>query len=429
MSVTPRPHVGPYPIIRTAVRVDDAPTESFPASPLLIDERPPLRPTTLLDANPTTRHMENLDALRILSMFVIVVTHVTQPYLDYWSTTRPYGGLYQSLFSLNVAGRFGVPCFLMISFFIYWHQLYDKNRTWGELLARRLKRLVPAFLCWSLFYFALHKFLQARDLNVDPGPLGDRLNWKDSDVWRRILLLGQAHEHLYYLPVVICSLLLIPLLRFLWRRPAVAWTWIAATLIAWTVVAYGVAFLPDTTRAGRLVNHTMWVWRNFLALPLLIFPLLGMMSAGQSRWRSFITHTPTSLWVGLLIFGLALHVAETLFLLDRGTSEASWAQALAGLKVGRFVSAVPIFVLILRHPLMKDPLPKVSHHAFGLHFMHPAVIIGLTIVESRLFGGRLTNWDTCVLPLLAINLVLTLVITFALCLVIGRFKRLEFLVV
>jgi hypothetical protein len=317
----------------------------------------------------------------------------------------------------------------MISFFIYWHQLYDKNRSWGELLARRLKRLVPAFVCWSLFYFALHKFLQARNLNVDPGPLGDRLNWKDPGVWRQIFLLGRAHEHLYYLPVVICSLLLIPLLRVLWRRPALAWTWIAATLVAWTIVAYGVAFLPDTTPAGKLVNHAMWVWRNIVALPLLIFPLLGMMCAGQARWRNFITHTPTSLWVGLLIFGLALHVAETLFLLDRGASEASWGQALAGLKVGRFVSAVPIFVLILRHPLMKDPLPRVSHHAFGLHFMHPAVIIGLTIVQSRLFGGRLAEWDTLVLPLLAINLALTLLITFSLCLLISRFKRLEFLVV
>ena len=418
---------------RTADPVDiidrlDAPTESFPAAPLLVDERAPLR-RALLDANPTTRRMENLDALRILAMFVIVVTHITQPYLDHWSDARPYGGLYQTLFSLNVAGRFGVPCFLMISFFIYWHQLYDKNRTWGELLIRRLKRLVPAFVCWSLFYFALHKVLAVYELNVDPGPLGDRLNWKDPGVWREILLLGRAHEHLYYLPVVICSLLLIPLLALFWRRPAIAWAFIAATLLAWTIVAYGVAFLPETTRAGQLVNRAMWVWRNFLALPLLIFPLLGFMCAGESRWRNFIAHSPTSLWVGLLVFGLALHVAETLFILDRGTSDASWGQALAGLKVGRFVSAVPIFVLILRYPLMRDPLPKVSHHAFGLHFMHPAIIIALTIIESRLFGGRLTNWDTFVLPLLAINLALTLVITLALCLLISRFKRLEFLVV
>jgi len=406
----------------------DAPAESMPASPLLVNETPPMRPS-LLDFNPTKRRMENLDTLRIIAMLVIVLTHVTQPYLDHGSDNRPFDGLYQSVFSLNVACRFGVPCFMMISFFIYWHQLYDKGRTWGELLKRRFARLIPAFLCWSLFYFGLHKFLQSRNLNVDPGPLGDNLNWKDPGVWKEILLLGHAHDHLYYLPAILCSLLLIPLLAVLWRRPAVAWTWIVATLVAWTIVAYGCAFLADTTRAGRAVGHAMWLWKNFLAIPLLIFPLLGMMSAGQRQWREFIAKTPTSLWIGLLIFGLALHIAETLLFLDRGTTGDAWDQALAGLKVGRFVTAVPIFVLILRHPLMKDPFPKVSHYAFGLHFMHPAIIIGLTIVEAKFMGGAATNWQAWVLPILALNFVLTFFITFSLCLLIGRFKRLEFLVV
>jgi peptidoglycan/LPS O-acetylase OafA/YrhL len=408
---------------------DPALDQSMPEVPLLVEEKAPLRPS-LLDFNPTKRHMENLDSLRILAMLVIVLTHVTQPYLDHLSDDRPYSLLYQSVFSINVAGRFGVPCFMMISFFIYWHQLYDKNRSWGELLQRRFKRLIPAFLCWSFFYFALHKFLEGRRLNVDPGPLGhDHLNWKSLHVWKEILLLGHAHDHLYYLPVILCSLLLIPLLAVLWRRPVVSWVWIVATLVAWTVVAYGSAFLPEETRAGRAVAHAMWVWRNFLALPLLVFPLLGMMSAGQKRWRNFIAHTPTGYWVGMLIVGLVLHVIETLVLLDRGTTTQAWPQALAGLKVGRFVSALAIFVLILRHPLMKDPFPKVSHHAFGLHFMHPAIIIALTIVEAKWLNPSVTQWEAWVVPILAMNFVLTFVITFSLCLIIGRFKRLEFLVV
>jgi peptidoglycan/LPS O-acetylase OafA/YrhL len=406
----------------------DAPPKSMPASPLLIDETPPLRPT-LLDFNPTQRRMENLDTLRIIAMLVIVLTHVTQPYLDYWADARPFTTLYQSIFSINVAGRFGVPCFMMISFFIYWHQLYDKNRSWGELLKRRFKRLLPAFICWSLFYFALHKFLQRHALNIDPGPLGTNLNWKSPGVWRQILLLGHAHDHLYYLPVILCSLLLIPLLALLWRSPIRAWTWIILTLIAWTLVAYGCTFLPEKSTAGRAADRAMWLWKNLLAIPLLIFPLLGMMCAGQKRWRRFIAHSPTSLWVYLLLFGLVLHIAETLFFLDKGTTSHAWDQALAGLKVGRFVSAVPIFVLILRHPLMKDPFPKVSHYAFGLHFMHPAIIIGLTIIQAKLFGPAIADWRAWVVPILALNFALTFFITFSLCLLIGRFKRLEFLVV
>jgi peptidoglycan/LPS O-acetylase OafA/YrhL len=407
----------------------DGPAGSFPAAPLLVEERPPLVPA-MLGVSPTARRMENLDALRVLAMFVIVVTHVTQPYLDHWSDERPYGGLYQGLFSINVAGRFGVPCFLMVSFFIYWHQLYDKGRSWGELLVRRMKRLLPAFVCWSLFYFALHKVLEARKLNVDPGPLGhDHLNWKDPGVWRRVFVLGQAHEHLYYLPVVMCALLLIPLLRVLWRRAGVAWAWIVGTLAMWTFFFYGGAFAAPEWGVGRAAWRVLEAWRVGLVIPLLIFPLLGMMSAGQRAWRGWIAHSPTGFWVGMLVVGLVMHVAETLVVLNRGTGPESWGLALAGLKVGRFVSAVPIFVLFLRHALMRDPLPRVSHHAFGLHFMHPAVIIGLTIVEGKLFGGGVVGWEVGVVPILVVNLVLTLGITFGLCLLVGRVKRLEFLVV
>src|SRR5687768_5036566 len=77
---------------------------------------------TLLDVDPTKRRMENLDTLRIVAMLVIIVTHITQPYVDDFSDKRPYGGMYNSIFGLNVALRFGVPCFMMISFFIYWHR-------------------------------------------------------------------------------------------------------------------------------------------------------------------------------------------------------------------------------------------------------------------------------------------------------------------
>jgi surface polysaccharide O-acyltransferase-like enzyme len=412
---------------------------SFPEAPLIADERPPIldpRRVTLLHVNPTKQHMENLDTLRIVSMLVIILTHITQPYVDHWSEHTPYGGMYNAVFGINVAMRFGVPCFMMISFFIYWHQLYDKGRSWGELLARRFKRLLPAFICWSLFYFALHKVLASRGLNVDKGPLGDRLNWKDLGVWKDILLLGRAHEHLYYLPVVMCSLLLIPLLRVLWTTHARAWTWITATLLLWTFAAYGSSFYPPASRVGHAAERVMVVWRNVLAIPLLVFPLMGMMCAGQRSWREFICKTPAKFWVGMLVVGLAMHVTETLVILNWGTTERAWGQALAGLKVGRFVSAVPIFVLILRHPLMKDPLPRVSHYAFGLHFMHPAIIIALTLIEGPLLGtGAMGLWDSAggwgvgLVGLLAINYVLTFLITFGLCLLIGRFKRLEFLVV
>src|SRR5438552_5981063 len=136
-----------------------APQTGMEQPPLVRSEFPPLRPS-LLDISPVGRRMENLDAMRIVCMFVIIVTHVTEPFLDALNHRRErFGPMALAILAINVMGRFGVPCFMMISFYIYWHQLYEKGRSWGELMARRFKRLVPAFLVWSAFYFVIHKQL------------------------------------------------------------------------------------------------------------------------------------------------------------------------------------------------------------------------------------------------------------------------------
>jgi surface polysaccharide O-acyltransferase-like enzyme len=406
-----------------------APT-SAEQTPLLRDEHPPIRPT-LLDISPVARRMENLDALRIVCMLVIIITHVTEPFVDF-SHRRGQGNTPMALaiLAINVMGRFGVPCFMMISFFIYWHQLYEKGRTWGELLARRLKRLIPAFIVWSAFYFLVHRKLYAIYGNREPQwhtALADYgysiFKWR---TWRA-LMLGQAEYHLYYLPLVMQCLLCIPLLRLLWRRPAISWAWIGATALAWCLMIYGPILFAEKS-AGRHVSdlierilHQPW------AIPFLLFPLFGMMCAGQEQFRRFLAGSSTAFWVGLLIFGLALHSAEAIFLSQRLPHDL--LRIAVFMKLGRIISGFAVFGLFIRQPLMRDPYPRISHYAFGLHFMHPFIIISITLAELKLFGPAIAHFETWAVPVLAINLLLTLSITFGLCLVVGRFKRLEFLVV
>ena len=74
-------------------------------------------------------------------------------------------------------------------------------------------------------------------------------------------------------------------------------------------------------------------------------------------------------------------------------------------------------------------MPRVSHYAFGLHFMHPFIITVLLLIELRLLAPSIAHFERLAVPVLAVNLILTLTITFSLCLLVGRFKRLEFLVV
>lgn len=407
--------------------------------PLVRDELPPppLQPP-MLSYSPTKQRMENLDAMRILCMLVIIVSHVTEQYLDkVYEHQGHFGGLLTSaVLAINVMGRFGVPCFMMISFFIYWHQLYEKGRSWGELLARRFKRLIPAFLVWSLFYFAIHKALFKHfdgteykywfwtDVAKYKYSLS---NWR---TWLHVLVYGQAEYHLYYLPLVMQCLLLIPLLKVLWRKPAVAWAWMIGTTLAWAFVVYGPVAFAAGSKPAALSHKLFNVMNQPWAVPFLIFPLFGMVCAGQTSFRHFVAHRSDAFWWGLLILGLALHAAEAIGLAHwLPAKHPEYVLRVAVLvKTGRILSGFAVFALFLRKPLMRDPFPRVSHYAFGLHFMHPAIILLLTLIEIKLFPG-VAHWQTHVVAGLTINLILTFSITFCLCLLIGRFKKLEFLVV
>lgn len=380
-------------------------------------------------------------------MLVIVITHVIEPFIDAAEKSDRISPLFRAMLSVNVCCRFGVPCFMMISFFIYWHQLYEKGRSWGQLLKRRLQRLVPAFICWSTFYLTIHKTIQHfyQNHQWDSGlynlRLADKANWS---IWYKVYVLGQAETHLYYLPLVMACLLLIPLLKLLWRRPLVSWGWIALTVAAWLFMCYAPVMAPPSSQLQKLALQSCNWGYKILALPSLVFPLIGMMCAGQKSFRQFIARSPVWVWVAILGLGLAMHSLESQYLLQFRSQDAfqkslaqamnmdfvsAYHRALALLKPGRLLTGAAVFILVIRHPLMRDPFPMVSHYAFGLHFLHPAIILGLRIVELKLLGPAVGGWEIYVVPMLALNLLLTLCITFCLCRIIGRYKQLEFLVV
>jgi surface polysaccharide O-acyltransferase-like enzyme len=407
------------------------PPTSFPQAPLLRDEQPPLRPS-LLEISPVSRRMENLDALRILCMMAIITTHVTEPFIDaVLHRGEHFGPLALGVLAFNVMGRFGVPCFMMISFFIYWHQLYEKGRSWGELLSRRLKRLVPAFVCWSAFYFLVHRQLwkmYGNDHWYNPLAAYGYSVFKWQTWWG--LFLGQAEYHLYYLPLVMQFLLCIPLLRMLWRKPAVSWGWIGATALAWGVLVYGPLLFAPASAGMRLTDRLQRFLDQPWAIPYLLFPLFGMMCAGQPRFRHFLVRSSTGFWVGLLVLGLALHAAEAIFLSYRLPQGPMYLRRVANyVKVGRIVEGFAVFALFMRSPLMRDPFPRISHYAFGLHFLHPFIIILISMAELKFMGPAMADFKVWVLPILTLNFLLTFYVTFGLCLLIGRAKRLEFLVV
>lgn len=95
-----------------------------------------------------SQHIDWINNLRVLAMFFVAILHTTSPMLmsfgkvsdSYWLIADCY----------NALSRFGVPVFVMITGAL----LLSRDYELGDFLKKRLWRIIPAFLFWSLVYVA-----------------------------------------------------------------------------------------------------------------------------------------------------------------------------------------------------------------------------------------------------------------------------------
>lgn len=143
--------------------------------------------------------LRELDFLRCLAMLGVLTIHVTSTFLDAESRASLLG--MNPAFLLNQAARFAVPVFVLLS---GWSLgLEGRPASWAAFWRKKARRFLPPFLLWSLLY----AFSEA---GYDPAAF--LRQFRDGWWCVRILLLGQAAPHLYYIPLLFQFYLLSPLL-------------------------------------------------------------------------------------------------------------------------------------------------------------------------------------------------------------------------
>jgi peptidoglycan/LPS O-acetylase OafA/YrhL len=106
--------------------------------------------------------LPEFDLLRSLAIIGVVIIHITAP-LDLYAHQGIF--MYYLFVSLHLAQRFCVPVFLIISgFFLTYKIDYQQNPT--LVLKRRLFRIIPPYLFWSLFFYSLDIALGERTFNL-----------------------------------------------------------------------------------------------------------------------------------------------------------------------------------------------------------------------------------------------------------------------
>lgn len=160
------------------------------------------------DSNMRIRQM---DGLRAVAALAVVMIHVSAGRMN------PVG------VSCNQAARFAVPLFIMLSGYGHMHSwLQHSGQSAVQTAKRRLKRVLPAYLVWSVLYLAV-----------------DAVFGKPHAHPIKNILTGGSYVHLYYIFILVQLILLSELFcRAVERHPAVTLLLSAGLTFGMEIVLY-----------------------------------------------------------------------------------------------------------------------------------------------------------------------------------------------
>lgn len=217
------------------------------------------------------------------AIVAVVMLHVLSSLPGKIFTTASYAPV---MIFLDQLGRFCVPVFLGLSGYAL-SRRYGKSFSFTHFYQRRVLRLIPLYLLWSVLLWQLFRVVTV---------------WFQVDVpltiWQ-VVLFGHADYHLYFVPLIFQFYLLFPLLLWLVKR------WPLVTLAGSLAVQIGL-FLFFQTRLPTMQwgsdqgqYSTIFSWLAYLAI--------GMALGTQAHWRKKELVLPA-----MALWGVALATLTTL---------------------------------------------------------------------------------------------------------------------
>lgn len=274
--------------------------------------------------------IRQMDGLRAVAALAVVMIHVSAGRMN------PVG------VCCNQTARFAVPLFVMLSGCGHMHSwLQHSGQSAVQTAKRRLKRVLPAYLVWSVLYLAV-----------------DAVFGKPHAHPIKNLLTGGSYVHLYYIFILVQLILLSELFcRAVERHPAV-------TLLLSAGLTLGMEIVLYLLTIGRLQ------WR-FPVAPIGLFvcwPLfytVGAWLAKSGLSDRLRLRVCLPLWV----------LSAILVLLTEEHSAAAYKMGLRpDATVYTLLTWAVLWALFSRLPEIPKPLQFIARHSFGLYLAHPLVL-------------------------------------------------------
>jgi peptidoglycan/LPS O-acetylase OafA/YrhL len=216
---------------------------------------PSARPGSQDAAAIARRRNENIDVIRLIAAVSIVYVHaVRSPALD----------ASRNLF------RFAVPFYLFASFYFQSLSLRKRtDRTLGQYIAGRFKRLYVPYLAWSVIYLVARDIRRKVTLHIGPARLEPGLLWRG------------VEYHLWFLPYLLAGSIFLAVVHWMTLRQDRRWRW--PLIIAATAAGFAFAYAHMPANWDQTFDNPTYAYVQFWrAMPTMCWALgfAWLMTAG-----------------------------------------------------------------------------------------------------------------------------------------------------
>jgi len=317
--------------------------------------------------------IEGLDLLRIICIAAVIGIHC----LD-----RSFNWFIENL-------SFAVPCFVMMSVYFSAKHLNKNSRL--HFIQRRIFRLIPAFLSWTLIYAAA-RYIDGGNINI--------LSVKE---WLRLFFSGSAALHLYFIPMIFYYSIILMILP-------------VSTVLRVCICLFGLIVaiwfkysdIPNIKLGSHEADAFPFYFRShlpFLFIGILIFDLIERINIFQQTEKENIFISSICgiftliLWINPYFFPYSIPFHYI------------WQYTLLFLTFRFFPVKIPIWM---------KPFITVS---FGIYLSHHIFSQGLIKLELYMGLVSRTHWVT------PVRFFLCLIISAGFCILLEKKRQLRWMVI
>lgn len=306
----------------------------------------------------TAKRVVQIDIARAFAALAVVLIHICEPALAASYNVQKIPLLYLSIL---VASRFAVPMFVVLSG-MGLAISYRPNETYLQFIKRRLTKLLPAYIVWTIIYsFVVH---EGRFVWQTPSLATLGLN----------MVTGNACSHLYFVPRIIELYLLFPLIYKV-LRTRIGWIACITAAIGLIIARHQVSSLGDLGIVSQLGGSLSWL--VFFVMGIWFVQSEHIVLFGRPSYR-----LATSIVLPTAIVGM------TAYLYRMTNVSHSVDTVTEYMKVFNIFYVPLVIAWILgtqwKNPLILSPLKHLARQSYGLYLSHYLVLLAYRAVYSAL---------------------------------------------